>query len=180
MSGDPGDEAERRAQILRGRARSLAARPDEGAKRPVIEVLRFRLGAERYAIESRHAIEVHPLRQLAPIPCCPRHIVGVVNARGRMLPVVDLRKFFELSEAGLADLHRVIHVVAEGLEFGLLADMGLDTHELDPASLQPPPATLGGARAEYVLGLGEDALILLDAGRIARDPRMVVDQEVSG
>jgi purine-binding chemotaxis protein CheW len=176
----PANGGEGPEEILRRRARALAARRDAASTRPMLDVLRFRLGAERYAIDSRHAIEVHPLRQLAPIPCCPRHIVGVVNARGRMLPVVDLRKFFELPEAGLADLHRVIHVEAEGLAFGLLADMGLDTHELDPASLQPPPATLSGARAEYVLGLTGEALILLDVGRIARDPRMVVDQEVSG
>jgi purine-binding chemotaxis protein CheW len=180
MSGEPANEADRRGEILRRRARALAVRPGEGGARARIEVLRFRLGPELYAIESRHAIEVHALRHLAPIPCCPRHIVGVVSARGRMLPVVDLRKFFELPEAGLADLHRVIHVRAEELEFGLLADMGLDTDEIDPAALQPPPATLAGARAEYVLGLTDAPLILLDVGRIARDPRMVVDQEVSG
>lgn len=177
MSGsvDPGEDA---AEILRRRARALAARRDGASARPVLEVLRFRLGEERYAIECRYGVEVHPLRHLAPVPCCPPHIVGVINARGRMLPVVDLRKLFHLAEAGLADLHRVIHLRAEGIEWGLLADLGLDTFELDPATLQPPPATLGGARAESVLGVTADGLILLDAARIARDPRMTVDQQV--
>jgi purine-binding chemotaxis protein CheW len=172
-----GEEPE---EILRRRARALAARRVVASARPMLDVLRFRLGAERYAIETRHAIEVHALRQLAPLPCCPPHIVGVVNARGRMLPVVDLRRFLDLPEAGLADLHRVIHVQAGGLEFGLLADMGLDTGELDPALLHPPPATLGGARGECVLGVTAEPLILLDVERVARDPRMQVDEEVGG
>ena len=174
----PANGGEGPEEILRRRARALAARRDAASTRAMLDVLRFRLGAERYAIDTRHAIEVHALRQLAPVPCCPPHIVGVVNARGRMLPVVDLRRFFELPEAGLADLHRVIHVQAEGLELGLLADMGLDTFELDPAALHPPPATLGGARGEYVLGVTAEPLILLDVERIARDPRMVVDEEI--
>jgi purine-binding chemotaxis protein CheW len=167
-------------EILRRRARALAVRRDTASPRPTLDVLRFRLGAERYAIEARHAIEVHALRQLAPVPCCPPHIVGVVNARGRMLPVVDLRRFFELREGGLADLHRVIHVQSGGLELGILADMGLDTFELDPRELHPPPATLGGARGEYVLGVTAEPLILLDVERIARDPRMSVDEEIGG
>jgi purine-binding chemotaxis protein CheW len=168
------------ADILRRRARALAARRDLEAARPALEVLRFRLGAERYAVECRHAIEVHALRQLAPLPCCPPHIVGIVNARGRILPVVDLRKFFGLPEAGLADLHRVIHMRTDGIEVGLLADMDLDTFRLERAALQPPPATLAGARAEHVLGVTADALILLDFERIARDPRMTVDEEAAG
>jgi len=170
--------AEEPGEILRRRARALAARADTASAHPRVEALRFQLGAERYAIECRHALEVHALRHLAPVPCCPPHVVGVVSARGRMLPVIDLRKFFELPEAGLADLHRVIHIRVEGVEWGLLADIALDTFELDLAALQPPPATLGGARAEYVLGVTAEPLIVLDAARIARDPRLTVDEQV--
>lgn len=170
--------AEEPGEILRRRARALAARADTASAHPRVEALRFQLGAERYAIECRHALEVHALRNLAPVPCCPPHVVGVVSARGRMLPVIDLRKFFELPQAGLADLHRVIHIRAEGVEWGLLADLALDTFELDPATLQPPPATLAGARAEYVLGVTAEPLIVLDVARIARDPRLTVDEQV--
>jgi len=168
-------------RILARRARALATAPASDAERePALELLRFRLGTEDYAVESRFVLEVLALQQLARVPCCPPHVMGVVNARGRMLPVIDLKKFFELPEKGLTDLHRVIHLEAEGLQFGLLADMGLDTCRIDRDVLQPAPATFSGIRAEYLLGVTPEPLAVLDVRRMALDPRLVVDEEVTG
>lgn len=103
------------AQILRARAKALAQPPkDEPEADTLLDVLEFRLAEERYAVEIRHVSEVHPLKELTPLPGTPAFVLGVVNVRGRILPVVDLKKFFELPDEGLTDLHRIILVEGNG------------------------------------------------------------------
>src|ERR1700722_14089268 len=106
-------------RILRARAQALARSPvSVPSPSTMLELLEFRLASERYALETRHVQDVHPLRDLTPLPCTPPFVLGIVNVRGRILPVLDLKKFFDLPERGLTDLHRVILVRGNGLELG--------------------------------------------------------------
>ncbi|MEK6210807.1 MAG: chemotaxis protein CheW [Pseudomonadota bacterium] len=166
-------------QILRARAQALA-RPLESA--PVaeasIEVLEFRLAQERYALETRYVREVHPLKNLTPLPCTPAFVLGIVNVRGRILPVLDLKKFFGLPENGLTDLHRVILVGDGDLELGVLADVGVGVLTIPVESMQPPLPTLTGIGAEYLKGITAERLVVLDMGRILSDPKILVHEEV--
>jgi purine-binding chemotaxis protein CheW len=171
-------EAER---ILRARARALAIpRRQSTLTGAMLEVLEFRLASERYALETRHVQDVHPLRDLTPLPCTPTFVLGIVNVRGRILPVLDLKKFFDLPERGLTDLHRIILVQGNDLEFGLLADVIVGVRSVAADSLQPSLPTLTGIRAEYLKGIGEDRLVVLDVERILADPKIIVHQEVEG
>jgi purine-binding chemotaxis protein CheW len=165
-------------RVLDERARRLARAPETPAAERLIEVLEFRLAAERFAIETRHVEEVHPLRELTPLPCTPPFIRGIVNVRGRILPVLDLKKFFELPDKGLTDLHRIVLVRGHGLELGLLADVALGVRSLAPDRLQPPLPTLTGIRAQYLKGLTEEPVAVLDLDRILADPAIAVREEV--
>src|SRR5258707_14452178 len=134
-------------QILQARARALARRPRRAsAEGTTLEVLEFRLASERYAVESRLVQEVHPLRDLTPLPCTPPFVLGIVNVRGRILPVLDLKKFFDLPESGITDIHVVVIVHAGDVELGILADAvaGVGTVALD--SLEASLPTLTGIR----------------------------------
>ncbi|HEY3653661.1 MAG TPA: chemotaxis protein CheW [Steroidobacteraceae bacterium] len=166
-------------RILRARAQALA-RPSSSAPAPstMLELLEFRLASERYALEIRHVQDVHPLRDLTPLPCTPPFVLGIVNLRGRILPVLDLKKFFELPEQGLTDLHRIILVRGNDLELGLLADVIVGVRSVAADSLQPAPPTFTGIRADYLKGIGEERLVVLDLGRILSDPRIIVHEEV--
>jgi purine-binding chemotaxis protein CheW len=167
------------AGILRDRARALARRVESApAAEVMLEVLEFNLADERYAVETRFVREVHPLKELTPLPCTPAFILGIVNVRGRILPVLDLRKLFDLPEKGLTDLHRVILVRGDDLELGLLADITLGVRSLPIASLQPSLPTLTGIREEYLKGVTSERLVVLDLARILADPKLVVDEEV--
>jgi purine-binding chemotaxis protein CheW len=174
MSSNP--EADR---ILLGRAQALA-RPPLGAPAAgtMLELLEFRLAAERYALESRHVQEVHPLRELTPLPCTPPFILGIVNVRGRILPVIDLKKFFELPERGVTDLHRIILVRGQGLEVGLLADVIIGVRSVAAETLQPSLPTLTGIRADYLKGISEERLVVLDLDRLLADPKIIVHEDV--
>jgi purine-binding chemotaxis protein CheW len=166
-------------RILRARAQALARAPQAApAAGTLLELLEFRLASERYAVESRHVQEVHPLRDLTPLPCTPPFIVGIVNVRGRILPVVDLKKFFDLPERGLTDLHRIILVRGHGLELGLLADVIVGVRSVAADSLQPSLPTLTGIRADYLKGISEERLVVLDLERLLSDPKIIVHEDV--
>jgi purine-binding chemotaxis protein CheW len=166
-------------RILRARAKALAIPPRRSMSAgAMLELLEFRLASERYALETRHVRGVHPLRDLTPLPCTPAFVLGIVNVRGRILPVLDLKKFFDLPEHGLTDLHRIILVQENDLEFGLLADVIVGVRSVAADSLQPSLPTLTGIRAEYLKGIGEERLVVLEMERILADPKIIVHQEV--
>src|SRR5438105_2245634 len=84
-------------QILHARAQALARAPERAsATEASLDVLEFRLGKERYAVESRYVREIIPLKTLTPLPCTPSFVAGIVNVRGRIVAVLDLKKFFGL------------------------------------------------------------------------------------
>lgn len=166
-------------QILRARAQALSRAPQAAAHAEAsLEVLEFRLARETYAVETRYVVEVYPLKDLTPVPCTPPFILGIVNVRGRLTAVIDIKKFFGLPEQGLTDLHRVILVRGDDLEFGLLADVMLGVRSIALDTLQPALPTFTEIAAEYVKGLTAERLVLLDLPRIASDPRIVVHEEV--
>ena len=166
-------------QILRARAQALARPPERAAVAAAsLELLEFRLANECYALETRYVREVYPLKNLTPLPCTPPFVLGIVNVRGRILPVLDLKKFFELPEEGLTDLHRIILVQGHDLELGLLADVIAGVRTIPVDSLQPSLPTLTGIRAEYLKGVTAERLVVLDLDRILADPKIIVQEEV--
>lgn len=166
-------------QILRARARALARAPERAAVLPgSIEVLEFRLARESYAVEARYVREVYPLKSLTPLPCTPPFLLGIVSVRGRIEPVLDLKKFFDLPEEGLTDLHRIILVEGNDLALGLLADVIVGVRTVPVESLQASLPTLTGIRAEYLKGVTAERLVVLDLARILTDPKIIVHEEV--
>ena len=164
--------------LLRERAAVLARPPQAPSAGTTLKVLEFRLATERYALESHYVENVHPLKDLTPLPCTPAFILGVVNIHGRIVPVIDMKKFFGLPEHGLTDLHRVILIRGNDLELGLLADVIVSVCAIPADSLQPSLPTLTGIRADYLKGIGADRLVVLDLERILADPRIIVHEEI--
>jgi purine-binding chemotaxis protein CheW len=166
-------------EILRLRAQALARkRETDTAPGTLLELLEFSLAHERYAVESRFISEVHTLEDLTPLPGVPPFIRGIVNLRGRILPVLDLKKFFELPERGLTDLHRIVVVRGHDLELGLLADTVIGLRHVALESLQPSLPTLTGIRADYLKGVSKERLVVLDLDRVLADPKIVVHDEI--
>jgi purine-binding chemotaxis protein CheW len=178
MSHDDAPTADEQRRILRERARRFASRAETADGSGSIEVLEFGLAGERYAIEAVHVDDVVPLRELTPLPCTPDFLRGVVNVRGRLVGVIDLKKFFGLPERGITDLHRVVLLRSADLEFGLLADTVEGVVSLELEAIQPPLPTLTGIRETYVRGVTFERVLFLDAEAILSDRRLVVDEEV--
>jgi len=182
---EPGDEsstapeagAERKT--LEERARELAREPEaRREERDSLRVLEFDLAYERYAIELSHIRIVHPLQDITPIPCTPRFVRGMVNLRGQILTVIDLKAFFGLPEKGLSDLNKVIVVHVGGMECGILADAIGEVQSIALDTIQPSIPTLAGIQEAYVRGITPGGLVVLDVARILCDKAIVVDDEV--
>jgi purine-binding chemotaxis protein CheW len=179
VTGHDGPAAGTVEQVLRARALALARRPVEPpAADTLIELLEFRLAHERYAVETRHVREVHPLRSLTPLPCAPAFVRGIVNVRGRITAVLDIKRFFELPEIGLTDLHRVVLIQGHGMEIGLLADAIVGVRAIAAQDLQDQLPTLTGIRADYLKGVTAQGLVVLDVPRLLQDPRILIEEEV--
>lgn len=176
--GKPPPEEVRR--ILKERAQALARPLEETLPQTrALDLLVFSLAGERYAIETAHVLEVVPLRELTPVPCTPSFVRGVVNYRGLVLPVLDFRRLFELAAHGGSGGIQVVAVEAEGMTFGILAEAVVGTIGVAAHEVGPPPLTLSGDQQAFLQGVTGEMVAVLDLPALARDPRMVVNEEVS-
>jgi len=172
---------EQTQRILKSRALALAAEttPAEAADE-YVEIVEFILAHERYAVESIHVREVYPLENLTPLPCTPGFVLGIVNVRGEILSVIDLKKFFDLPEKGLTDLNKVIVLQSANMLFGVLADAIVGVRRIPLADIQPSLPTLTGVRENYLRGVTAERLVVLDAGKLLTDEGIVVQEQVAG
>ena len=170
---------ERKEEVLKARAKKLAQEPDapeEDDQR--MEVVEFLLTREKYAIESAYIREVYPLKELTPLPCTPAFALGIINVRGELLSVVDLKRFLDVPEKGLTNQSKVIIIQNDEMEFGILADVILGMRSIPPDEIQPSLPTLTGIRAEYLKGVTSERLVILDAAKILADKGIIVHEEV--
>jgi len=171
--------AEERQAVLHARATALARAPEKPrAAGSGLDVTEFLLAYETYGIESSYIHEVYPLKELTPLPGTPPFVLGIVNVRGKILSVIDLRKFFDLPSKGLTDLNKVIALRSPQMEFGVLADAILGVRHIPVDELQPSLPTLTGVREEYLKGVTADRVTILDALKLLSDPRMIVQEQV--
>jgi purine-binding chemotaxis protein CheW len=166
----PSDEEKRR--ILKARAVALGREAAKGKDEPSVEVVTFLLAYETYGLESRWVREIFPLRELTPLPWNPPFVAGIVNVRGRILAVIDIKKLFDLPEKGLTDLNKVLVIQGGAMELGILADQVLDMLSVPLNMIQPTLPTLTGIREEYLKGVTAERLVILDAEKVLTDPRL--------
>lgn len=162
-------------QILRERARLLARETTRNAQpEETMRVVEFSLARERYAVEAVFVRSVQQAPPLTPIPCTPAFVLGIMSVHGRILSVVDLRAFFDLPAISMAQREAVIILRTERLEIGALIDEVLGSWLLPVKSLKAVAPGRVGIRREYLRGVVDDQLFVLDAERILSDKRMVV------
>lgn len=168
---------EEKRSILKTRALALAMeREDKSARKECIEIIVFKLAAETYGIESAFIREVYPLKEFTLLPGLPAFVLGIVNIRGQIVSVIDLKKFFNLPEKGIGELNKVIIIRNEKMEFGILADTIDGTRSILIEEIQTSPVSTSGIGADYVRAITRDHIIILDAERILEDEKIIINQ----
>ncbi len=165
---------------LKNRAIAMAQELQEKkAESAITDVIIFMLATENYGIESLYVREVWPLKDFTPLPAVPSHILGIINVRGQILPVVDLKKFFNLPEKGLGELNKVIILNNSQMEFGVLADVVYGTQSIVLEDIQMVPPTISGIGQEFLKGVTKENLIILNGDRLLSDKSIVVEDKVN-
>ncbi|MBF0399145.1 MAG: purine-binding chemotaxis protein CheW [Magnetococcales bacterium] len=169
------DQPEKSIQQLQERAkrsaREFATRNEEGK---IFTVVEFSINSECYAIELIHIREIFPLKELTEIPGVPPFIRGVVNMRGQIISVVDIRQFFELPAKGFSDSSRIIVLRSPEMEYGILADAILGIRAIPESETVPGLPTLTGIRQDFLKAITHNQTVILDGKKLLSDPKMVV------
>jgi purine-binding chemotaxis protein CheW len=173
----PTAEDSQRILIKRAQALAREAAPAEIADAS-IEVIEFSLAHERYAIASEYVRGVDPLDDFTPLPCTPSFVLGIVNVRGEIFSVIDLKKFFDLPGQGLTDFNKVIVLESAEMVFGIVADSISGVRRIMRADIQPSLPTLTGIREDYLLGVSTERVAILDAGKLLTDGKLIVQEQV--
>ncbi len=163
-------------ELLQERSRYLAMEPatiDSG--REMMDVVTFSLAGESYAIDSLFVKEIYQLRACTPLPGTPAFVLGIINVRGQILSVVNLKTFFQLPETGLGELNKVIRVSNENMEFGILADEVMGTLLIAKDTIQAAIPTISGPGAEYLLGVTPGSILVLNIQKILEDKSLIID-----
>lgn len=133
------------------------------------QLIRFRVGDEEYGLDILRVKEIIQIRAITRLPRAPSFVRGIINLRGDIVPIIDLRERFGLESRTGTDAARVIVVDVEGRLLGLVVDGASQVVRLPAGQIDPPPPLIGGLSAGFVEGIGRigDLLvILLDLERL--------------
>jgi purine-binding chemotaxis protein CheW len=117
-----------------------------------LQIIVFRLSREWYGVEITKVKEVTKVGKITYLPSCPEHIAGIVNLRGNILSVTDLKRIFNLPHEELTEKTRIIAVELGTLETGLLVDEVIESIEVPLSKIEPPLITIPSERARYIEG----------------------------
>jgi purine-binding chemotaxis protein CheW len=133
------------------------------------QLISFEVGEEEYGLEILRVKEVIRLREITRLPRAPSFVKGIINLRGDVIPIIDLRDRFGLERQEYTAMTRVIVVDVESRLVGMVVDAASQVVRIPADQIQPPPPIVGGLSAEYIKGVGKldsRLIILLNIDRI--------------
>ncbi|MBU0516804.1 MAG: chemotaxis protein CheW [Proteobacteria bacterium] len=129
------------------------------------QMVTFFLGDEEFGVDITHVREINRLMLITPVPRAPASVEGVINLRGQVVPVVDLRRQFGLPALEHDRRTRIVVVDLEGTAVGFLVDEVSEVLRLPESAVESPPAMVGSLESKYISGVGkidDRLLIILD------------------
>ena len=129
-----------------------------------VKVIVFALGTEEYGVEVEKVRTIERMQPITRVPKTLPFIKGVINLRGIVIPIIDLRERFGLQVKDYSENTRIIIVAANDLEVGLIVDSANDVIDVDSDTINDPPEIVGGIRAKYLRGIArvtEERLLVL-------------------
>lgn len=134
-----------------------------------IQLVGFKLGDEEYAIDVLKIQEIIRLMEITSVPRMEPYILGVINLRGKVIPVVDLRVRFDLERSDFDKKTRIVVVKFEKEDIGFVVDEVTEVIRIDKSIVEPTPPLVGAVGQEYILGIckyRDRLIILLDIDRV--------------
>lgn len=135
----------------------------------VVELVAFELLDEIYAIDIKYVEEIQRSQEITDVPHTPEHILGVINLRGQIIPVIDLKIKFGMEKSEVTNMTRIIVVNVEGIVVGLQVDSVSEVLRLTTDKIEPPSPVISTIDSEQIQGVGKDEgkmIIILDVEKI--------------
>jgi purine-binding chemotaxis protein CheW len=149
--------------------------------RDLLQLVSFVVGGEEFGLDILRVQEIIRIQALTRVPNSPDFVEGVINLRGKVIPVIALRKRFGLEELAYDKQTRIVVSETKGAVLGFIVDSVSEVLRIPADTVEPPPR-LGKVEREYVSGVGkldDRLLILLDVDRMLSDSEEVTSQPSS-
>jgi purine-binding chemotaxis protein CheW len=134
-----------------------------------LQVVGFRIGAETYGVRIGSVREIVRVPEITSVPSAPDLIEGVINLRGKIIPVMDLRKRFGQTEIHSDKKNRILVVELENKLVGLIVNAASEVLKIPPSEVEAPGSVFADGESSYVIGVGKlkgRLIILLDIAKL--------------
>lgn len=135
----------------------------------IVQLVTFKLGNEEFAVDILKVQEINRIIEITKVPKAPDFVEGVINLRGKVIPIVDIRQKFHLAIKEATKETRIIVVNIMNKTIGLIVDSVSEVLRINSSTIQPPPPLIAGLDSDYIKGVGkldERLIILLDIDKI--------------
>ncbi len=150
---------------------------DSGEERDELQLVAFKVGTEEFSVPILNVQEIIRMSEITRVPQTSRFVGGVINLRGRVIPIIDLRQRFGVPcNDGMNGGGRIIVVNSNGKVVGLIVDSVSEIMRLDASTIEPPPDFMGTVKSDYIDGVGklkDRLIILLNLEKVLEEGEMI-------
>jgi len=146
----------------------------------VMQLVCFKLAQEEYAVDITSVQEVIKVLRITPVPQMPPFVLGVINIRGTITPVFDMRKLFKLPEKPFDDLTKILVLKHDNTVISIVVDQILDNIKIEHSRIDPAPEVRLKIERECIYGLGEIGdrmVIVLNFGKISAVAKREIQEQ---
>jgi purine-binding chemotaxis protein CheW len=148
-----------------------------------LQIVGFRIGNETYGVRIGAVREIVRVPEITAVPSAPDSVEGVINLRGKIIPVMDLRKRFGLTEITSDKKNRILVVELDNKLLGLIVNSASEVLKIPPSEIEAPGSVFADGESGYVTGVGKlkgRLIILLDISKLLHRPELKRLEEAAG
>ncbi len=138
----------------------------------ILQLVSFTLKDEEYAVDILNVQEINRITEITQVPNSPDYVEGVINLRGKVMPVINLRKKFGIEEKETDETSRIIIMDIRGVTNGLIVDSVSEVLRIPADTVEPPPQMSSGLNSRFIKGIAKlenRLIILIDINRLIED-----------
>lgn len=154
------------------------------ADEQTFQLVTFKLGNELYGVDVMDVKEIVKIQNIRAIPNTPYYMLGILNLRSEVIPIIDLHRRFHIGDNDNIELDELesgfIILNVQGMEIGIIIDRVAKVTTINRADIKDPPQMMGGVASEYIIGVVQEEksyLVILDTQKLfeAKELQKVVD-----
>ncbi len=150
-----------------------------------MQLVVFDLASEYYGVDIGDVREIIRMQTVTRVPGAPQFVEGIINLRGQVIPVVDLRKRLELTVSEQTNESRIVWVTISGQDVGVMVDAVTEVLRIPLSSIEPPSAMVSSVDSNYLRGIAKlesRLIILLDMSKVLAmmDGQLISDLQSGG